>query len=67
MPSQKGPGDEFDRLSEERRSGFFAEFLGFLRQDKKWWAIPLLLTFLVLGLFAVLASTGAAPFIYTLF
>jgi len=40
---------------------------GFLKHNKKWWLLPLLLALLLLGLLVVLSGTGLAPFIYTLF
>ena len=44
------------------------EFFQFLKENKKWWMIPIVAVFLLLGLllFAV-QSTAVAPFIYTLF
>lgn len=43
------------------------EFLLFVMENKKWWLIPLLLVLLLFGVLVALSSTGAAPFIYTLF
>lgn len=43
-----------------------AEFGDFAWQNKAWWIIPIVLVLLLLGLF-IIAGTGAAPFIYTLF
>lgn len=54
-------------LSKAPEPGLLAEFVDFLKHNKKWWLLPILL---VLGLFGVLmaiAMTGAAPFIYTMF
>ena len=50
------------------KTGILVEFFGFLRQNKKWWIIPMVAVFLLLGLilFAV-QSSAVAPFIYTLF
>jgi presenilin-like A22 family membrane protease len=43
------------------------EFLVFLRQEKKWWLIPLLLLLLALGALAIFSSSSPlAPFIYPL-
>ncbi len=50
-----------------QQPGLLREFWDFLRHNKKWWLTPIILTLLVLGLFAVLTSTAFAPFIYTLF
>jgi hypothetical protein len=47
--------------------GLVQEFWHFLRQNKKWWLLPILLILIPLGLFMLLSSTAAAPFIYTLF
>jgi hypothetical protein len=47
--------------------GFGGELWFFLKTSKKWWMLPLILAFLVMGVVLVLAKTAAAPFIYTLF
>ena len=47
---------------------FIREFLLFLKERKKWWLIPLILIFMILGAFIFLTSGSAlAPFIYSLF
>jgi hypothetical protein len=46
---------------------FLSELWGFLKSNKKWWLIPIIVVFLILGLLILLSSTGLAPFIYTLF
>jgi hypothetical protein len=44
------------------------EFLLFLRQEKKWWLVPLVLVLLLLGMFLVFgASSPLAPLLYPLF
>jgi hypothetical protein len=44
------------------------EFLSFLKHEKKWWLIPLVVVLLGLGLFLVFAEGSAlAPFLYPLF
>ena len=50
-----------------RPAGFASEFWHFLRQNKKWWLLPIVVVIVVLGLVVFLSGTGAAPFIYTLF
>ena len=44
------------------------EYFQFLRQQKKWWMLPIVMLLLVLGLL-VLFTQGSplAPFIYTIF
>jgi hypothetical protein len=42
-----------------------SDLWGFLRQNKKWWVLPLLLALLALAvLVALFSSPGLAPFIY---
>jgi hypothetical protein len=50
------------------RFEILGEFLSFLRERKLWWIIPLVLVFVVAGLFVLITSQSAiAGFIYTLF
>ena len=43
----------------------FKEFLLFLRQEKKWWLIPLVVILLVLGALIVFTGTSVlAPLMY---
>ena len=49
------------------RQSLLSEFGAFLKENKKWWLIPILVVFLLLGVLIVLGGTSAAPFIYTLF
>lgn len=59
---------DFEKASNrESQTGIIAEYIGFLRQNKKWWLLPILLFLFVLGVLILLSSTAAAPFIYTLF
>ena len=43
------------------------ELFDLLRENKKWWLAPIVLTILLLSGLVVLGGSGAAPFIYTLF
>lgn len=38
-----------------------------MKDNAKWWLIPFLVVFGLLGVLLVLGATGAAPFIYALF
>lgn len=58
---------EFEELSKGKQDSIIKEFIDFVFENKKWWMIPILLVLALVGLLAVLGSTGAAPFIYTLF
>ena len=63
-----GKLSELEKVAaEERPRSFVGELWGFLKQNKKWWLLPILLILLVFGLLVVLSGTGLAPFIYTLF
>lgn len=45
-----------------------SEFFSFLKNNKKWWLIPIVLFFLVFGALLVFSQSSAlAPFIYALF
>ena len=44
-----------------------AEFWQFLKYNKKWWLLPILIVLLLFGVLVFLAGTSAAPFIYTIF
>jgi hypothetical protein len=51
----------------KERTGIVAEFWHFLRDNKKWWLAPIVVSVLLLGGLVLLGGTAAAPFIYTLF
>jgi hypothetical protein len=62
------PENEFEKAAADvSQGGILGEFLHFLRRSKRWWLLPILAALLLLGLAMVLSTTGAAPFIYTLF
>lgn len=53
--------------TERRNPSFARELFMFLRESRKWYLIPIVAVILAMSLLIVLAGTGAAPFIYTLF
>jgi hypothetical protein len=63
----RASGSEFSKQAEAAQQGFVAEFVDYLRQNKKWWLTPIIVVLLLVGLLIVLGGTAAAPFIYTLF
>lgn len=69
MSKPKSPEDmnEFEKLGEEEQLSLVSEFVLFIKENKAWWMIPILLVLGLVGVLVVLSSTGAAPFIYTLF
>ena len=45
-----------------------AEYFQFLKENKKWWLMPIVVALLLFGLLIVITKGSAlAPFIYTLF
>lgn len=59
--------NDFTREAGAERVGLVAEFWDFLKHNKKWWLLPILLAMVGIGVIIALGSTGAAPFIYPLF
>jgi hypothetical protein len=59
--------NDFAAQSTEDRVGLVTEFVDFLKDNKKWWLAPIIVSILGLGLLVLLGGTAAAPFIYTLF
>ncbi len=57
----------FERAQQEQQAGILKEFFLFLKYNKKYWMIPILITLLGLALLILLGGTAVAPFIYTLF
>jgi len=59
--------NSFEQANQGDQTSLIAEFIDFLKYNKKFWMIPLLLSLLGLGVLIMLGGTQAAPFIYTLF
>jgi hypothetical protein len=65
---QKNEPSAFEKAAAAHTGrGFLGDLWYFLKTNKKWWLIPILCLFLIIGLLTLLSSTGLAPFIYTLF
>ena len=58
---------DFTAQASEARVGLVGEFWAFLRENKKWWLAPIVISMLLLGALVMLSGSAAAPFIYTLF
>ncbi len=65
--SKQQTTDEFNRLAEKKSCSIITEFWLFLKYNKKWWLLPVIIILLVLGLLTLLSGTAIAPFIYPLF
>ncbi len=63
---QSSTTESFSDLPQET-TGLIAEFIEFLRFNKKWWLAPIMVIMLLLTLLAFLTASPVAPFIYTLF
>ena len=59
--------DDFVAQAAGARTGLAGEFWAFLKDNKKWWLAPIVISILGLGALVFLGGTAAAPFIYTLF
>jgi hypothetical protein len=57
----------FEQAQQEKQAGILKEFFLFLKYNKKYWMVPIVLTLLVLAALILLGGTAVAPFIYTLF
>jgi hypothetical protein len=66
-PNPRGGASEFRDLGGQKRIGFLSELWTFLRTNKRWWLLPVMIVILILGLLVFLGGTPLAPFIYTLF
>jgi len=58
---------EFEQAGDEKPLSLVQEFGMFIIENKAWWMIPIVTVLGLVGLLVLLGSTGAAPFIYTLF
>lgn len=62
-PDQKS----FAEAAREPQRSAWGEFTHFVLHNKKWWLTPIIVLLLLAGVLVVLGSSGAAPFVYTLF
>ena len=67
MPNEPEKRPDLESMAELPEPGLISELLTFLMENKKWWLLPILVVIGLFSLLVVLASSGAAPFIYTLF
>ena len=58
---------EFEDLGREQEPGLLREIWTFIKEEKLWWMSPIIIALLLVGILIALTTTGAAPFIYTLF
>ncbi len=58
---------QFSQQSNLARTSLLAEFVDFLKHNKKWWLLPILAALVAVGVLVAVGGGAAAPFIYTLF
>mgnify|MGYP001331305599 CR=1 FL=1 len=63
--SEKEKKEDFENIDGE--ANIIQEFWDFVKENKKFWLIPIIIILLLLGLLILLGGTASAPFIYTLF
>lgn len=65
---QSNSGEEqttdFLSHSESATPGILAEFWDFLKHNKKWWLVPIIIALLLIGLLILISGSAIAPFIY---
>jgi hypothetical protein len=60
--------NDFNQIARSRRqTSFIRELWDLMRQQRKYWLLPLVLVLLMIGGLVALSGTALAPFIYTLF
>jgi len=59
--------DDFTAESRRKRTSLVGEVWLWLRHNKKWWLLPILIMLLLLGLVVLAGSVGLGPFIYPIF
>jgi hypothetical protein len=67
MADDKTSKPSFQEAAQGQEQGLVAEFVQFLKENKKWWLAPILAVLLLMGALILLSGSAAAPFIYTLF
>ena len=58
---------QLEAAASAKERGAFRDLLAFMGENKKWWLLPIIIVLALIGALLILASTGAAPFIYPLF
>ena len=68
QPTPQDQDKEFKRAATEARVGLFTEFWEFLKDNKKWWLLPIVGCMAGLIILLAIAAWGggaALPFTYT--
>lgn len=54
-------------MARARRPSLVREYFAYVKQNKKWWILPIILCLLLLAGLIILSGSSVAPLIYTLF
>lgn len=58
----------FEQIARETSEGnLLVEWWSFVRRNRKWWLLPIIIVVLCISVMVWLASGAAAPLIYSLF
>lgn len=66
-PVESDSMNKFADIANRDAPGIFRQAWQLIRLERKWYLVPLLFAFLLIGGFVFLGGTGAAPLLYTLF
>lgn len=58
---------DFEAQARGESTGIVREVFDLLRENKKWWLLPIVIVLMLAGVLVVLGGSALAPFIYTLF
>ena len=64
MTDKPSQAEEFRDAAGEQRTGLPREFWEFLKHNKKWWLLPILIVIVLLGLLVVLGG-AISPWLYS--
>jgi hypothetical protein len=67
MSGERSNSCDFAVQAAAPRFSLLRELWDFLRHNKKWWLLPIILALVALSALALLSSGGLAPLIYTIF
>ena len=67
MAKQDQKNRSIDEIENQRSRGILREFWDFVRENKKYWLLPLVFTLLLLGSLILFFFFSASTLIYTLF
>ena len=59
--------NEFARQGDRASQGLLRQLLLFVKEDRNWFLIPIIVMLLLFGALVILSTSAAAPFIYALF